>query len=207
MARNMLIFEKRTYTAEETAIRRIKLAREWIQAQPPKLENFSSIKTKTSIKTRATLLPHLGQAHVSLMGVTICNTDAAWNNDSHQAGIAWIFSGSTTNGNTSGAQVLQNVVSPLTAEALAVRTAIQVAISSKVSHLRILSDNQTLIRAINDNLFEKEIYGILQDNECFSSLFVDLSFCFLPRAENGQADSLAKAILKNPNFVMGRPTG
>ncbi|CAN6877307.1 unnamed protein product [Brassica oleracea var. botrytis] len=94
----------------------------------------------------------------------------------------------------------QIISSPLVAEALAVREALQTASSLNVTHLRMFSDNQTLIRAITDKRFEKEIYGI-------SSLFVDLDFFYLPRAENGQADALAKYILRNPNHVMGQPMG
>ena len=71
----------------------------------------------------------------------------------------------------------------------------------------MFSDNQTLIRAINDKFFEKEIYGILKYIESSSSRFVKLYFFYLPRAENGQADALAKFIFRNPNNVMGRPTG
>ncbi|CAN6859094.1 unnamed protein product, partial [Brassica oleracea] len=60
----------------------------------------------------------------------------------------------------------------LVAEALAVREALQTASSLNVTHLRLFSDNQTLIRAINDKLFEKEIYSILNDIEALFSLFV-----------------------------------
>ncbi|WZY84964.1 hypothetical protein YC2023_031348 [Brassica napus] len=72
---------------------------------------------------------------------------------------------------------------------------------------RMFSDNQTLIRAINDKRFEKEIYGVVKDIKTSFSLFVDLSFFFLPRGENRQTDALAKFILRNPTYVMGRPTG
>ncbi|CAN6820921.1 unnamed protein product [Brassica oleracea] len=99
----------------------------------------------------------------------------------------------------------QNVFSPLVAEALAVREALQTASSLNVTHLRMFSDNQTLIRTITDKRFEKEIYGILNDIEAFFSLFVDLDFFYLLRVENGHADALAKYILRNPNHVMGQP--
>ena len=55
--------------------------------------------------------------------------------------------------------------------------------------------------------FKKEIYGILNDIEAFIFLFVDLYFFYLSRAENGQADALAKYILRNSNHVMGQPMG
>ena len=71
----------------------------------------------------------------------------------------------------------------------------------------MFSDNQTLIRAINDKRFEKEIYGVVKDIKTSFSLFVDLSFFFLPRGENRQTDALVKFILRNPIYVMGRLTG
>ena len=95
---------------------------------------------------------------------------------------------------------------PLVAEALVMRAALQAVISLDITHLQMTSDNQTLIRAINDKLFEKESYGISRIDES-SSLFVHLSFCFFPRAENEQADALAKLIFRNPNLVMVRPMG
>lgn len=86
------------------------------------------------------------------------------------------------------------------------RAALQTESFLNVTHLQMFSDNQTLIRAINDKFFDKEIYGILKYIESSSSRFVELSFFYLPRAENGQANALAKFILRNPNNVMDRPT-
>ncbi|CAN6873475.1 unnamed protein product, partial [Brassica oleracea] len=100
-----------------------------------------------------------------------------------------------------GALVHHNVTSALAAEALAIRTAFQTESFLNVTHLRMFSDNQTLIRAINDKFFEKEIYGILKYIESSSSRFVKLSFFYLSRAENGQADALAKFIFRNPNNI------
>lgn len=82
------------------------------------------------------------------------------------------------------------------------RSAIIEAISMGLTHLRALSDNQTLVRAINNKRSLKEIYGILQDIEKLSFLFVSFSCFFLPRTENGHADPLAKATLKNPSLAI-----
>ncbi|KAF3561486.1 hypothetical protein DY000_02019121 [Brassica cretica] len=71
-----------------------------------------------------------------------------------------------------GALVHHNVTSPLAAKALAMRAALQTESFLNVTHLRMFFDNQTLIRAINDKFFEKEIYGILKYIESSSSLFV-----------------------------------
>ncbi|XP_013751380.1 uncharacterized protein LOC125595980 [Brassica napus] len=200
-ARNTLIFEKKTYTVEDTAIRGIKLAREWIQAEPA--PHASSVRARRGITNR----PRLETTHRSSTDITSCKTDAAWDKKTNTAGISWIIEDLPRSIDLRGVMVQQNVSSPLVAEALAVREALQTASSLSVTHLRMYSDNQTLIRAINEKLFEKEIYGILNDIEAFFSLFVDLVFFYLPRAENGHADALAKYILRNPNHVMDRPMG
>lgn len=151
--------------------------------------------------------PRFEQAHRSSFATTVCKTDAAWDKVSHSAGIAWIIEDISRSLDSRGALVHHNVTSALAAEALAIRTAFQTESFLNVTHLRMFSDNQTLIRAINDKFFEKEIYGILKYIESSSSRFVKLSFFYLSRAENGQADALAKFIFRNPNNVMGRPTG
>ncbi|XP_018479542.2 uncharacterized protein LOC108850518 [Raphanus sativus] len=197
-ARNVVIFEQRSYTVEETAIRVIKLAREWSQAQSHKKESSTTTQGSNFV------LPHLGSPLPPPIGTTIIKTDAAWDKKSQTTGLAWIDAGPPSYRIMQGARIHRNVASPLAAEALAIRTALQDATASKVSLLRTYSDNQTLIRAINGKLFEKEIYGILKDIETLSSLFVESSFCFLSRAKNGQADFLAKSILRNLLCVMGR---
>lgn len=150
--------------------------------------------------------PRFEQAHRSSFATTVCKTDAAWDKVSHSAGIAWIIEDISRSLDSRGSLVHHNVTSPLAAEALAMRAALQTESFLNVTHLQMFSDNQTLIRAINDKFFDKEIYGILKYIESSSSRFVELSFFYLPRAENGQANALAKFILRNPNNVMDRPT-
>lgn len=200
-ARNVVIFEQRTYTVEETAIRAIKLAREWNQAQ------LTQKKISTTTQGSIAGLPLLGLSQPPSIGTRIIKTDAAWDKKTQTAGLAWIASEPPSSRTTQGAKIHWNVASPLAAEALAIRNALQDAAASGITFLQIYSDNQTLIRAINGKIFEKEINGILKDIETLSSLFVESSFCFISRAKNGLADSLAKSILRTPLCVMGRPTG
>lgn len=47
----------------------------------------------------------------------------------------------------------------------------------------------------------KEIYGIIKDIQQILTVFVDISFCFLPRLENVQADCLAKQTLTGHQFA------
>ncbi|XP_018474082.1 uncharacterized protein LOC108845359 [Raphanus sativus] len=199
-ARNALIFEQKTYSAAETATKGIKLAREWIQAQPSKDSN-------EGLQASRAKPPGIEHRHPSSTATTICKTDAAWEKGTNTAWLAWIITDATRGLEVRDGQTHLNVTTPLAAEALAMRAAIKAAASLSITHLRMFSDNQTLIRALTDKQLEKEIYGVVKDIEALSSLFVEVSFVFLPRTENGQADALAKSILRNPSFVLGRPTG
>ena len=116
--------------------------------------------------------------------------------------LAWIISDPSRSLDERWAQIHHNVTTPLAAEVLVMRAALQAAALLNVTHLRMFSDNQTLIRAINVKLFEeKKIYGIVKDIEATFLLFIDLSFFFLPKGENWQIDALTKSILRNPNYV------
>lgn len=196
-ARNHLLFENRVFSSSETAIKGIQSSREWITAQD-------------NAKAKQAQLPHLQagnrqQHRVLLASYSLCKTDASWDKSSKNAGLAWIFPATESTPERRGSQRVESVSSPLMGEALAVKLALRSAVSHDLSTIRICSDNQTLIRVLNGKLFDKEIYGISQDISSISSaLFVDVSFSYLPRAENSEADALAKACLRSPVVVMGR---
>lgn len=62
-----------------------------------------------------------------------------------------------------------------------------------------MSDNQTLVRALNSKLMEKEIFGVMADIKNLSALFESISFTYIFRSENVEADRLAKTVLRNPS--------
>ena len=72
------------------------------------------------------------------------------------------------------------------AEALVIRLALQQAVLLDVTDVKIYSDNQTLVRVINNKLSDKEIYGVVQDIINLSALFVHLSFFSVSRVEMGK---------------------
>ena len=91
---------------------------------------------------------------------------------------------------------VQNFVpSPLVAEALALRAGLIDAVELELPKLRMLSDNSTLIRAINNDAQVKEIFGIVKDIQELSSVFVEISFAHIRRSSNVEADRLAKVAL------------
>ncbi|KAH0935099.1 hypothetical protein HID58_012216 [Brassica napus] len=59
----------------------------------------------------------------------------AWDKGSHTAGLAWIITDPTRNLEIRGGQIHHNVTTPLAAEALAMRAALQATSSMKVTHL------------------------------------------------------------------------
>lgn len=93
----------------------------------------------------------------------ICKSDAAWDKSRNKAGLAWIFTNASGCCNHRGAATQDFVSSPLIAEALALRSGIISAAAMGVTDLQMLSDNLTLIKAINNDTQNPEIYGIVKD--------------------------------------------
>lgn len=173
IARNNQIFKKRLLTQEEVATKGIRLAREWSSAQSPKIKGNKGLPRDHLHKTSRVRDPR----------TLICRTDASWDKSTGKAGLAWIISEGTSNIKKQGATTQEFVASPLVAEALALRLGIIAAGNLDLQKIMMLSDNQTLIRAINNGMQIKEIYGIVKDIQQISSAFTDISFCFLPRLE------------------------
>lgn len=80
-ARNLAIFENRTLSAMEVATKGIRLAREWNMAQDK----------KKATKNTPPRLHRPPRASVSPAVLTIGKSDAAFDNRSHRAGLAWNF--------------------------------------------------------------------------------------------------------------------
>ena len=81
------------------------------------------------------------------------------------------------------------------AEAITVRSAVMKAASSNIRSLTVYSDSQVLISMIKTKETRPALYGILFDIFYFSSLFETISFMFIPRLENSEADLVAKSAL------------
>ncbi|CAG7900693.1 unnamed protein product, partial [Brassica rapa] len=122
---------------------------------------------------------------------TICKTDAAWSKDTNKAGLGWIITGLPNQQIHKGAAPQDLVSTPLVAEALALRLGITAAVSLNLTKIRMLSDNQTLIRAINNDIQIKEIFGVVKDIQRIASVLVDISFSSISRDHNEEADRLA----------------
>lgn len=185
-SRNQLLFEDRGLAPEEVAIKGLNLAREWTSIQ-------SNRKAITPPIQRSTFKQQITTPHPETV---YCKTDASWDATSNFAGLAWIFSGPHPSMPMQGSIYRGFVSSPLMAEALAVRSSIQLAATLQIPHLRVCSDSQTLIKAIINRAMVKEIIGVVADIFNLSSLFSSISFIFIPRGENCDADALAKLTLR-----------
>lgn len=184
IARNKLIFDDRKLTPSEVILSVLTSAREWVQAQ-------DTIPQKHKGSPQAAPLHRDDRTRQ----ITTCNTDASWNSTTRKAGLAWIISSPTSNHTHEGSLCTGNVKSPLIAEALAIRSGLLAAADLDITNLRICSDSQTLIRAIQNRHQIKKVFGIIFDIMQISSAFASISFSFVPRSENRQADLLAKRAL------------
>ncbi|CAH2079678.1 unnamed protein product [Thlaspi arvense] len=113
ISRNYLIFEKRTFTMEETITKALQDAREWQQAQ--RKEETRPDPTRLFI------------APPPISDELTCNTYAAWMADRQAAGLGWIFRTHEDTVISQDSQVVVSVASPLMAEALAMFYALQKA--------------------------------------------------------------------------------
>ncbi|KAG2279447.1 hypothetical protein Bca52824_050667 [Brassica carinata] len=87
----------------------------------------------------------------------------------------FIFTGQSGTSNTRGSTRQDSVSSMLVAEALTLQSGLLTAENLEIPTLKMLSDNSTLVRAINNDNQNKEIYGIVKDNQhlfCFCRYLV-----------------------------------
>ena len=160
MARNRLIFENCSASPTETSTKGLAPAREWNMGQATHVKQQNS---KATIFKRRYLTddPSLE---------TIYFSNASWEKSSKWSGLAWVFKDTRTKINHKESKIQDFVSSPLMTEAI--RSTSSLGISS----IQVRYDSQTLIKVITNKQFQKEIYGILADIECLSSLFFSTSF-------------------------------
>lgn len=183
--RNLAIFEHRYLTPMEIATNGIRLALEWVSAQNKSVTTGRSIPASRRKQHEPSRDP----------AVITCKSDAAFDKNSNQAGLAWILTASNGSRLNQGSMVQDSVNSPLVAEALALRSGILSAVNLEISKLHMLSDNETLIRAITNDKQISEIFGIVQDIQMIATVFVEITFNHISRLRNVDADLLAKQTL------------
>ncbi|KAF2590710.1 hypothetical protein F2Q70_00041158 [Brassica cretica] len=156
--------------------------------------------SKHALTQSTNVLPHPKRKHQfrSATGDTpTCKSNAAYDAQSRRAGLAWIINKPSGRMIHQESRIQNFVPSPLVAEALALRAGLIDAVKLELPKLQMLSDNSTLVRAINNDAQAKEIFGIINDIQQISSAFVEISFTHISRSLNEDADRLAKLSLSD----------
>lgn len=81
------------------------------------------------------------------------------------------------------------------AEAIAVRLAVLTAVYSNVRSLAVLSDSLSLVTLLKNGETQPELFGIMFDIYHVLSYFDTISFHFISRNFNCEADNVAKSAL------------
>ena len=188
-ARNKLVFENRVFTAQEIVLKSIKEAKEWNEAQMGEKAPSSSSSTNHPHCTEG--VPPL----INQSGMLVCNVDAAWDAKTGGCGIGGVFSGDNTRNLSTVSEAHNHVTSALMAEAIAVHRAVSTAVYSNVRSLVVLSDSLSLVKLLKKRGTQPELFGIMFDIYHFVSYFDVISFNFVSRNFNVEADSVAKSAL------------
>lgn len=175
-ARNKLVFSNLRGETGESLSRAIRMAREWQEGQTKETQTRRTSQPKVIIDTG-----------------TILRTDAAWNEESSRAGLGWILTQDEIT--SSLAIIAENVPSPLMAEGLALREALQKSRELGIKVLNVESDSKNLIASATNNKSVPELYGIVADIMSISCFFDYVSFKWIPREANYAADLVAKQML------------
>ncbi|CAL9235311.1 unnamed protein product [Arabidopsis halleri] len=191
IARNLLLFENRVFSAKEVVHKAVKDARQWQDAQ-------------FDIPTPSPRVPAPPE-HFMCDTAYVCYVDAAWCATTRLSGAGWILKSPDGLILSQASSTRPFVSSALVAEALAIRSALlhitSIAHFSYNRSLMICSDSQVLIKLLKSNGSFKELKGILHDISCLKDLFSSISFVFISRLNNLEADSLAKSALSTSRFV------
>ncbi|CAN7127563.1 unnamed protein product, partial [Brassica rapa subsp. narinosa] len=143
--------------------------------------------------TKLAPTPPLGQSQMNTIpaGTTCmisCCSDAAWQATTNRAGCGWIFTDHRDERLLQGTATFDHTVSPLMAEALAVRSALLHALEAGYSRICLKPDCQALVAIITSTHHPTELYGITRNIEHLSLSFDCIVFTFIPRNLNVMAD-------------------
>ncbi|XP_033139461.1 uncharacterized protein LOC103848971 [Brassica rapa] len=189
-ARNSLLYENRVFSAKEIVLKSVKDAKEWAQAQ---FTNEVSIPRAISLHPNQLRSP--SPPPIFPQGTLVVNVDAAWDANTGKCGIGGVYSGEVLNHPPAFSGACGHVSSAIMAEAIAVHRAVSNAVFSNVRSLAVLSDSSSLIKLLKAGEHLPELFGIMFDIYHYVSLFEVISFSFISRNFNSEADLVAKSAL------------
>lgn len=128
-------------------------------------------------------------------GSLVCKVDAAWDTNSGRCGIVGIFTGEAVRPLPTVAESFIHVSSALMTEAIAVHRVVSLTVYSNVQSLVVLSDFLSLINLPKTRGYQFELFGIMFDIYHALFYFDVISFHFISRTFNGEADIVDKSAL------------
>lgn len=191
--RNKLLFESKDFSVEETVLKILQDSRAWKGAQESQHIPAVPQCVDPSLLAPNNLLPPPS----SLSGTNTWSlySDAAWDSKTGRCGMGWHFRDYTDAPAGNFSSYRRSVPSALVAEALALKAAVQSAVTRGVDSLRVFSDSKSLITLLSTKKNHVWIQGILFDIHSLSVSFSSISFHFIPRLGNTLADTIAKSAL------------
>lgn len=192
-SRNQLLFEDKSFSESEVMLKALKAAKEWQAAMLP--AKTSPVSTKDFKKSN--MVPRLLASAISIY------SDAAWNGSSCAGGLGWVATNQAGGTLFEGNSPRRVVASVLIAEALALKAGLTMAVSAGYKDVVCFSDSQNLINILTGNKSVIELKGILHDLGVLSESFSYLSYRYVPRNRNEQADKLTKhSLFKMSNNLL-----
>ncbi|KAG7548101.1 Ribonuclease H domain [Arabidopsis suecica] len=192
-SRNKKIFENRIISELETIEAASTAEEEWKKAQ---LE-----KAPTTTHTQQASIRHITQQGTkyeeSPPGTLFCQTDAAWLEQSKNAGLGWVVMNNNREVSSRSCKPVPFVRGPSEAEALCIFEALQSLQNHLQSRIIIESDAKTVIDAIVSRKPPIHLIGVIEDILNIAASFNALSFRFIPRSENMLADDLARKAVRS----------
>ena len=177
-ARNILVFDGFVASPEETLSSAIRLAREW--------SNDSKPETSGKKRNNREEVP-------TPIGVTLVRSDDAWSGSENVAGLGWIIFDPTAHKEFQ--QRMEYIASPLMAEGLALREAVLTCLDLGFHNIKMESDSAQLIKCLSTGEQVTELHSVVSDILLVLSGLEPVSFAWLPRERNVEADNLAKFAL------------
>ena len=196
-SRNQFNFEDKSFSESEMILKAIKLAKEWQSAQP--LPASSSVSSKDYQLSNEDQSPLQVQQNALLLV-----SDAAWNSSTCDGGLGWVALNHQGDSCFQGSSFRRYVASALVAEAMALKSGHDMAVTKGYKDVVCLSDSRCLVGLLTDKSSVIALKGLLHDICVLSYSLNSNSFKFIPRASNIIADRIAK----NALFVIANsPSG
>ncbi|KAL0740038.1 hypothetical protein Bca4012_081551 [Brassica carinata] len=188
-SRNQFMFEDKSFSETDIILKAMKLAKEWQDAQPCAKAKSASLQDYLPKASSASSLPQVP------VNALLCFSDAAWNGSSCDGGLGWLAKDAEGTIRFQGTSARRHVASALMAEAMALKSGLSMAVSQGYKDIICCSDSQCLVGLLTGKSSVIALKGILHDISMLSRSLNSISFKFISRLCNVEADRCAKDAL------------